>query len=65
MLNSIGSPAPSDTVQFETSSSESKTAPEHTQANTEHLARKQIHTNSCGACSLLVAAKELGVEDMP
>ncbi|EPB3261834.1 hypothetical protein ACRFOT_004911 [Salmonella enterica] len=29
------------------------------------LFRKQLFPNSCGACSLLVAAKELGVEKMP
>lgn len=29
------------------------------------LSRKQIFLNSCGACSLLVAAKELGVQKMP
>ena len=30
-----------------------------------HLARKQIFANSCGAASLLCAAKELGIDKMP
>ncbi|MYM60568.1 hypothetical protein GTG28_15150 [Vibrio sp. OCN044] len=51
--------------QLDISTNDSKTESEHTPANIKHLARKQIHTKSCGACSLLVAAKELGVEEMP
>lgn len=31
----------------------------------EPLSKKQIHPNSCGACSLLVVAKELGVKEIP
>ena len=30
-----------------------------------HQERKQLYANSCGACALLVAAKELGIEHMP
>lgn len=29
------------------------------------LSRKQLFPNSCGACALLVSAKELGIETMP
>ena len=41
------------------------TSQEPIENSVEPLSKKQIHPNSCGACSLLVAAKELGVKKMP